>query len=237
MISATSRGRITCSAPRSPGRSPETRRGRSLPRPELDPKPVSGTVSAWLALAREERPELKRIEESIRTAKTAAELARIDGRPDVTVWMKYRARFVDTPQDDGTDQVSLGLSVPIPWGSAKRSRAERAAQLQVARAERARLAAELDRIESDLAGIHARWTRAFQQAVEYRDNLTPHARATLETSLSDYTVDRADFATLFEAQVALLDLERTLLQSTAETYIQAAEADATIGAAARGGRP
>ena len=88
-----------------------------------------------------------------------------------------------------------------------------------------------------LAAIHARWARAFEQAVEYRDNLTPDARATLETSLSDYTVDRADFATLFEAQVALLDLERTLLTSTAETRIQAAAADATTGVAPQGGRP
>jgi outer membrane protein TolC len=202
----------------------------------LDPKPVSGTVSEWLAQAREERPELKRLAESIRTAETAAELARIDGRPDVTVWMKYRARTIDTPVADGTDQVSLGFSIPIPWGSAKRSRADRAAQLQVARAGRARLAAELDRIESDLAAIHARWTRAFEQAVEYRDNLTPDARATLEASYSDYRVDRADFATLFEAEVALLDLERTLLTSTAETRIQAAAADATMGTVPRGGR-
>jgi outer membrane protein TolC len=204
--------------------------------PDLDPKPVSGTVSEWLARARAERPELRRLEESIRTADTAAELARIDGRPDVTAWRKYRVRTVDTPIDDGTDQVSVGFSVPIPWGSAKRSRAERAAQLQVARAERARLVAELDRIEADLAAIQARWTRAFEQAVEYRDNLTPDARATLATSFTDYTVDRADFATLFEAEVALLDLERTLLSSTAETHIQAAAADATMGIAPRGGR-
>jgi hypothetical protein len=202
----------------------------------LDPIPVSGTVSEWLALAREERPELKRLEESIRTAETAAELARIGGRPDVTVWMKYRARTIDTRLDDGTDQISAGFSIPIPWGSAKRSRAERAARLQVARAGRSRLVAELDRIESDLAAIHARWTRAFEQAVEYRDNLTRDARATLETSLSDYSVGRADFATLFEAEVALLDLERTLLQSTAETHMQAAAADAAVGTVRSGGR-
>ena len=205
--------------------------------PRLEPRPVSGTVSEWLALARAERPELKRLEESIRTAETAAKLARVDGRPDVTVWTKYRARSIDTPLDDGTDQVSVGFSIPIPWGSAKRSRAEQAAQHQVARAGRARLAAELDRIESDLTAIHARWKRAFEQAVEYRDNLTPDARATLETSFSDYSVDRADFATLFEAEVALLDLERTLLRSAAETHIQAAAADASIGIASRGGRP
>jgi len=211
--------------------------GRSFATPpRLDPRPVEGSVSEWLLLAREERPEFERLEESIRTAETAAELARIEGRPDVTVWMKYRARSIDTPLDDGTDQISAGFSIPIPWGSARRSRAERAAQRQVARAGRARLAAELDRIESELTAIHARWTRAFEQAVAYRDNLTRDARATLETALSDYTVGRADFSTLFEAEAALLDLGRILLSATVQTHIQAAAANATIGAAPRGGR-
>jgi outer membrane protein TolC len=205
--------------------------------PVLEPRPVGESVSDSLALAREQRPELKRLEESIRTAEKAEELARVDGRPDVSVWMKYRLRTVDTSLDDGTDQVSLGLSVPIPWGSAKRSRAEQAAQRQAARGERARLAAELDRIESELEAIHARWTRAYEQAVAYRERLTPEARASLEASLSDYTVGRAEFATLFDAEVTLLDLERTLLAATVQTHIQAAEADATIGVAPRGGRP
>jgi outer membrane protein TolC len=202
----------------------------------IEPKPVGGSVSDWLALAREERPELKRLEQSIRTAKKAEELARVDGRPDVTVWLGYRVRMVDSALDDGTDQVSAGLSIPIPWGSARRSRAEQAAQAQSARAGRARLAAELDRIESELEATHARWTRAFEQAVEYRERLAPEAQASLEASFSDYTVGRADFATLFDAQVTLLDLERTLLSAAAQTHIQAAAADATIGAARHGGR-
>ena len=205
--------------------------------PLLEPRPAGGSVSDWLALAREQRPELKRIEASIRTAEKAAELARVDGRPDVTAWMKYRVRTVDTPLDDGTDQISAGFSIPIPWGSAKRSRAEQAAQQQVARGQRARLVGELDRIESELITIHARWARAFEQAVEYRENLTPDARATLESSFSDYTVDRADFATLFDAEVTLLNLERTLLSATVQTHIQAAAADATIGVSQPGETP
>ena len=212
--------------------------GRSFATPPLlEPRPVDGSVSDWLALAREERPELKRIEASIRTAEKTAELARVDGRPDVTAWMKYRVRTIDIPTDDGTDQISAGFSIPIPWGRVKRSRAEQAAQQQVARGQRARLLAELDRIESELSAIHARWSRAFDQAVTYRENLTPSARATLEASFSDYTVDRADFATLFEAEVTLLNLERTLLSATAQTHIQAAAADATIGVSPLGGTP
>jgi hypothetical protein len=93
---------------------------------QLEPRPVSGNVSDWLAIARRERPELKRLEESVHTAQAAAKLARIDGIPDFTVWMGYRVRMIDTLQDDGTDQVSAGVSVPIPWASGRRSRAEQA---------------------------------------------------------------------------------------------------------------
>jgi outer membrane protein TolC len=203
----------------------------------LQPRPVAGNVADWLALARQERPELKRLEQSVRTAETAAELARVAGRPDVTVWLKYRVRQIDTAMDDGTDQVSAGFSIPIPWGSAQRSRAEQTAQRHAARAGRARLAAELDRIEADLESIHARWARAYEQALEYQERLIPAASATLEASFSDYSVGRADFAALFEAEVALLDLERIQLTATAQTHIQAAAADAVIGVAAGGGRP
>jgi len=205
--------------------------------PDLVPLPVGGSGPEWVAMAREERPELQRLEDSVRTAEKSAELARVEGWPDVSVWLKYRLRTIDTEQDDGTDQVSAGVSIPIPWGSAKRSQAERAAQMQAARAGRARLAAELDRVESEAESIHARWTRAFEQAVAYREHLIPDARAALETSYSDYTVGRADFATLFDAEATLLDLERTLYTSAAETHIQAAAADAVIGAAHSGGRP
>jgi len=139
--------------------------------------------------------------------------------------------------DDGTDQVSAGISVPIPWGSWKRSRAGRAARLEAARGGRARLAAEFDRIESELAAVHARWTRAFEQAVVYRDRLTPDARAALEAALADYTVGKADFVTLFESEVDLLNLERTQRSATVRTHIEQAVARETIGAAPQGDQP
>jgi outer membrane protein TolC len=204
---------------------------------EVDPVDVLGTPSDWLSLARENSPELRRLAQSIRTDEKLSELARIERIPDVTVWMAYRVREVDTPMDDGTDQVSAGVSVPIPWGSWKRSRAGQAARLEGARGGRARLAAELDRLESELAAIHARWSRAFQQALAYRDRLAPDALSALEASYADYTVGKAGFATLFEAEVELLNLERTERSATLQTHIEQALAQATIGAASRGGQP
>jgi outer membrane protein TolC len=204
---------------------------------ELGPARVTGAPSNWLALAREKKPELRRIAESIRTEESGAELAHLERIPDVTVFLGYRVRQIDTPLDDGTDQVSAGISVPIPWGSWKRSRAGRAARLEAARGGRARLAAELDRIESELAAIHARWTRAFEQAVVYRDHLTLDARAALEAAFSEYTVGKADFATLYQSEVDLLDLERTQRSATVRTYIEQAVARETIGAAPQGDQP
>ena len=67
--------------------------------------------------------------------------------------------------------------------------------------------------------------------------LTPAALATLESSFADYTVGRADFSTLYDAEIELLNLERTLHAATMETHVQAALARATIGAEPQGGQP
>ncbi|MFQ5515626.1 MAG: TolC family protein [Myxococcota bacterium] len=197
--------------------------------------PVVGDAASWSAQARRARPELQRLAEAARTEERAAELARIEGVPDVDVWIGYRIRQIDTIADDGTDFFTAGLSIPIPWRSAPRSRAESAAHLHAARSRRAELAASLDRLDAELAAIHARWSRAENQARTYHDELTPEARAALESAFAEYRVGRAEFATLYEAEIELLELERTLLRATIETHVQAAEARARIGAPLQGG--
>jgi cobalt-zinc-cadmium efflux system outer membrane protein len=201
---------------------------------QADPLQVEGTAAFWITNAKQKRPELARIQEEVKAQTKGAQLARITTRPDVDVWMKYRIRTVDTPLDDGTDFVSLGLSVPIPWGSRKRGLAEEAARLQGERAAKARLAATLDLIESDLVGIEATWKRAYEKASRYQDQLIPDARATLHTTLADFSVGRADFASLYESEVELLMLEKAYLTAAIETYVQRATARATVGTTALG---
>ena len=46
---------------------------------------------------------------------------------------------------------------------------------------------------------------------------------------SDFSVGRADFASLFEAEVSLLSLERALILAATETWIQHAAALAALG--------
>ncbi|MBW2274306.1 MAG: TolC family protein [Deltaproteobacteria bacterium] len=193
------------------------------------PLAVEGGASAWLTQAKAQRPELARIREEVEVERRAAELARISIRPDFDLWFKYRLRTVDTPLDDGTDFITLGVSLPIPWNSRKRGLGEEAARLEGARGARARLASALDAVESELIAIEATWQRAHEKATRYHEALIPAAHATLEMTLSDFSVGRADFSSLYESEVTLLQLEKTYLAATIETHLQRADARATVG--------
>jgi len=195
----------------------------------LEPLRPMGTPELWIERARALRPELKRLEQSARAAEASAELATLEARPDMTFQFAYRVRTIDIPIDNGRDQVAASISMPIPLGSRARSEAETIAQLQVARRERARRSAELDRIEQELIGIHARWTRAHDKARAYGERLAPRARAALDTAFSEYAVGRADFGTLYDAELELLQIERGLLEATAQTHLEAASLEGTIG--------
>ncbi len=189
----------------------------------------TGDPQSWLEQARQHRPELAAIREEIELEHDSARLARIGTRPEVDVWVKYRLRTATTPTDDGTDFFSAGLSVPIPFNSSKRNGGVHAARMAARDGARAQLAAAIDRIEAELAEVDANWQRATQKAATYAERLIPGALIALETTLSDFSVGRAEFSTLYEAEVELLTLERAYLTATIETYLQRAAARAATG--------
>jgi outer membrane protein TolC len=191
--------------------------------------PVGGAAAQWLELAHQHRPSLKRIREEVRGEQQEAKLARIKTRPDVNVWAKYRLRTIDTPLDDGTDFVSIGLSVPITWGSRKKGLSEQAAHLEAESGARARLGAAIDQIESELHIVEAAWARAYEKATTYGETLIPLARTTLKTTQSDFSVGTADFTSLYESEVELLMLEKEYLTAAIETHIQSAIARSVTG--------
>jgi hypothetical protein len=139
--------------------------------------------------------------------------------------------------DPGTDLVSVGLGVPLPTGSGRRAGGARLAALEEASAATAREASALDGVSAEMAAIAARWTRAWNKAATYASTLIPGAAATLETTRSDFSVGRAQFASLFEAEVALLDLERGRIAAAVETHIQRAAAIAVLGTTPPEGSP
>ena len=191
----------------------------------------------WIALAERHRPLLAKLLSEQSASEEAARAARLEALPDPSVWAGYRVRTIQTDTDPGTDLVSVGVGVPIPTGSGRRSRGGRAAALEEASAARAMRESALDAIAADIATVQARWSRSWDKAATYDEALIPGARAALETTRSDFSVGRADFASLFEAEVALLDLERARIVAAVDTHIQRAEATAVLGTQPPGGTP
>ncbi|MFT5683159.1 MAG: outer membrane protein TolC, partial [Myxococcota bacterium] len=183
----------------------------------------------WTALALAHRPLLKALTAQLDTEALSAALARVDGRPDVNVWVGYRIRTVETETDPGSDLVSVGVGVPLPIGSARRADSAEAAAQDRARGVEHTYQAALNDINAEMTTIHAAWVRASSKAETYREHLIPGAQAVLETTRSDFSVGRADFASLFEAEVALLTLERVWLMAATETHLQHAEVIGVLG--------
>lgn len=186
------------------------------------------SAARLLEAAREHRPRLKGLRARAGWHRAAAEQASYERWPDVTVWAGYRMR-AGAGADPGTDFVSLGLAVPLPFdytGSAA-STSER--HLASAGAEEASYRAEVDRIGAELEASLAAWERAADKATTYHQSLIPQANRTLEATLAAYRTGRADFALLYQAELRLLEYERAARSAAAATRIEKATVEALVG--------
>ena len=186
-------------------------------------------------LASRQRPSLARLDAEGRTSESAAVLARTEGVPDPTVWAGYRVRTVEA--DGGTDLVSVGVGIPLPTGSSRRARAAEASHLAAAQSARAARQADLDGVRAALRTLVASWQRAADKASIYETQLIPAASAARETAFTDYAVDEADFSSLFDAEVSLLELERGRISAVIDTQLALARARALTGDATFGVTP
>ena len=174
------------------------------------------------------RPALTAAHQQVAVHRASAELARVDGRPDLSIWAGYRVRTGESAMDQ-VDLASVGVGMPIPVGSRKRSQAQEAAAHSAASGAEAGVLALEDGIAAGLEVALARWGRAAEKARTYETGLLPQAEAVLTTTLSDYQVGRADFASLYDAEIVLLQLERARLMAAAETHIQRAQVAGLTG--------
>ncbi len=186
------------------------------------------TIEQLTIDAERSRPLLRWYLEQARTRRAVAKQTAREGHPDLTAWIGYRVRIKATT-DKGTDFFSAGLSLPIPlfndrrWGSKER---EHHARAEAAESE---MKAELDRIRGALGRRIAAWKRATQEAKTYRDELMPAAHRTLDATFAAYQVDRADFASLFQAEILLLDFERSIRRAEATAALSRVEIEALTG--------
>lgn len=175
----------------------------------------AGGAEALVERARERRPGLRRRLAMAAAKRAGAERVSYEGKPDLTAWAAYRLRLA-AGMDEGEDFVSVGVGVPLPLDLDGRWQGQAAALRADADAIERGHAAELVRLRGQIEGELARRDRAAVKVANYEANLLPKARQTLQATLNAYQADRADFASLYQAEVALIGLERAVDHARAD---------------------
>lgn len=215
----------------------------ALSREEASPVITPGTIVAvepdkdakqYVKAAKDSRPLLKLMTEKAASYQAAAAQASYEGWPDPTIWVGYRIREqvkndMDVVTDEGVDFFSVGLSFPIPIFNKNRWGAKRRENIREKSAALNSRDNTLLEIKGDLNTSLAAWNRAYQKTQTYEMVLQKQQTQALEASLGAYQVGRANFDTLYGAQVALLDIERALVTAKVKTRLEQAKVQLLVG--------
>lgn len=184
-----------------------------------DSAPISTNLNEWIAFAKDNRPALKGLKARAKVKRLAADTSEYERWPDITVWAGYRIRS-KAGINDGTDQMTLGIALPLPFDYTGTYESQKSMYLSEALALDEQELALQDEINFRLEAALAAWERANQKTIAYSSDLIPKAKKTLESTLSAYQSDRTDFASLYQAELQLLEFERMLLIARSQTWIQ-----------------
>ena len=199
--------------------------GAELHLPELGgalPPPPAGEVDPA-------HPELAMDAAAAEAARARAAAARQAGRPEATLSAGYRIRAASAHAPEGSDLVSLGLTVPVGVSRARAAGAREAAALGEAAAAEAASRATRESLEQRRLALEARWREAWVQSEALGGGLLEMASALRETALADYRLGRADFDALVDAEVQLLELEHGRVDAAVQTRQLAVEWAALTG--------
>ena len=151
--------------------------------------------------AEHNRPLFHAFSALINQYKEQRKLAKLDDRPDFTLWASYRFRDNALP-DGGTDFISAGVSLNLPIQKKRRAAAvaEADSSLRLAYQKRD------DFLNRTKLTIHQELTR-FEQARDlaelYQSGIIPQASQTFKATLSAYQVDKVDFLDLLDSLMTL----------------------------------
>lgn len=178
----------------------------------LEPATTTYVLDELKQQAERNRPMYEAFRALIDQYKEQRKLAKLDSRPDVTVWGGYRWRD-NGLSDGGTDFVSTGISFNLPVYKRRLDAAvaEADSLLRVAFQKRAGFDNKVK------LAIHQALTKeeqASRLAELYRTGIIPQAEQTFQATLSAYQVDKVDFLSLLDSLMSLyryqIDNARTL---------------------------
>ncbi len=184
-------------------------------------------VTALQQQAAEKRPMFEAFAALIEQYETQRKLAKLDYRPDFTLWASYRFRD-DALSDGGTDFVSAGLSFNLPVRNGRRAAAVAEADSLLRQAYQKRN----DFSNQVNLKVHQALTR-FEQASKlaelYRTGIIPQSNQTFEATLSAYQVDKVDFLDLLDSLMTLYRYEIEHIKAISDQYRSLASLEAAAG--------
>ncbi|MDT8316560.1 MAG: TolC family protein [bacterium] len=179
-------------------------------------------------LASERHPLLKAVEADVEGTRKENLLARKEHKPDIDLSMQYGQRD-DGPMGERPDFVSAVVKFSVPlWRGEKEDRRVLETAARVKQGER-----EYDRIRNRLFFEAARLKEGLEsrreRALLFKEGIIPQAKASLDSSVAGYQVNKVDFLTLLSSQITLFNYEMEYYKSVSEHEIKLAELEEVAG--------
>jgi outer membrane protein, heavy metal efflux system len=195
--------------------------------PELPSQPLEGDLEeqrathewqATLQRLQTSSPEIAAAMAEIERARWAAERARVEKTPNVTVQglVNWRDNGIG-----GRSDGSVTVGVPLPLWNRNQGGIVQAAQ-QAAAAERALQQLELS-LQNRLAPVYERYSNALNQVTKYRTKILPAAKESLDLMRQTYQAGETGYVNLLTAQRTYSQTNLNYLESLRE--LRAAEAE------------
>ena len=190
-----------------------------------DPAPLPSLEHLEL-IALQSRPDLQGAIQVIERSRKELALTNKTMTPDFTVAGGY---MLMQPDASHRNSYMVEGSMSLPW----LNRGKHNAEISAAAAKVTERNAQLEALRNTAFGeiqealVEAR--SAQQLAAVYNDQLRPQAEATLQASVVAYENDKTDFLDLLDSQMAVINIDLSWLQATADYDLRLADLELATG--------
>ena len=173
-------------------------------------------------------PVLKHILSVIEKNRSARLLAKKEYYPDFNVTVQYGQRD-DGTNIDRSDFVSAMVKMKIPlWAKTKEDKKVVEMEARVKQAERNYEKAK-SRLFFRVKELKENIIMNYEQAILFKDGIIPQARASLDSAIAGYQVNKVNFITLLDNQVTLFKYEIEYYKTIAGHEKKLAEMEEIVG--------
>lgn len=179
-------------------------------------------------IAEDNHPVLYGLRHLIDRSKFAARLAEKEYYPDFDVGVSYGQRD-DSSTSERADFISAFVTVNIPlWYKTKQSRKVSEEQANIRRVQE-QYNSMRNNVFFQIKDLLAEMEKSREEIELFETGLIPQSRASLESALAGYEVNKVDFLTLINNEITLYNYELDYYRAITNFESKLAELEAAIG--------